>query len=461
MDYSFVKGLVGSPWMIEPATLNSLYPVYRGLLNGLQAEKGDEPTSHRPYFLSAATGEICSHGTPGAGADGEEPDEAPSREKVVNVVPVRGILLKHDQECGPKGTRTLANRLLGADGEENVIGHILVVESAGGLAMAVAEMTEAAQKCKKPIVAWVDGMAASAAYYIACYSREIVASREFDSVGCIGTMVKFEGRKAKSAENGEGEVSVTIYADGSEEKNEEFESAINGFNFTLMKERLLNPLNEKFRADVKAQRPQVLEEQLKGRTFFAKDVVGTLVDSIGGFQVAVERVLALANFGNQQAQGQNTSGTNSTNQINSKIDMKQFPHLNNALGVDELASTDEGAFLNEGQLAFVEERLEAIPQLVAEREAATLERDGATAALETARATIASAYAPFDVIDPAIAAAKTPEEKAAAMRLLLSKRPVVAPVQNLGTQDGGAIDTEVDWEAINNLPHNKLVDLNS
>ena len=65
------------------------------------------------------------------------------------------------------------------------------------------------------------------------------------------------------------------------------------------------------------------------------------------------------------------------------------------------------------------------------------------------------------MIDPAIAAAKTPEEKAAAMRLLLSKRPVVAPVQNLGTQDGGAIDTEVDWEAINNLPHNKLVDLNS
>lgn len=460
MNYEFIKDVIGSPWQIEPQTLNRLYPVFRGMFSGLQIDKGSEPSNHLPYVISESTRDIVQ----GYYAD-DQPElqetEKP-KVKVVNVLPVRSVLTKHDQTCGPVGTRTLAHRLLEADEDENVIGHILLIESGGGQATAVPELTDAILKCTKPVVAWIDGMAASAAYYVACYAKEIISGREMDMIGCIGTMTQFEGRKAKSPENSFGEISVTIYADGSEEKNEDYEKAINEFDFTLMKERMLNPFNDKFKADVLANRPIVLEQQLKGRTYFARDVVGSLVDSIGPLNSAVDRVLELANF-------KTAPETGSTQQIiNSKKEMKQFTHLNTVLNTPSLEATDEGVFLNEEQLQSVEERLELNQQLVTERDGAISERDAATKTLgtaqseiATAQASIAAAYDPFNAIDPTVASAATPEAKAEAVRTLLAARPAAAPIGNLGTQDEIVTDPEVDWVAINNLEHNKLVDANS
>ena len=153
---------------------------------------------------------------------------------------------------------------------------------------------------------------------------------------------------------------------------------------------------------------------------------------------------------------------------NTVIMVKQFSHLNNVLSVEALESTNEGVFLNEGQLQSVEERLELNQQLVVERDGAISERDTATATLgtaqseiATAQATIAKAYDPFNAIDPTVASAATPEAKAEAVRILLAARPAVAPIGNLGTKDEIVTDPEVDWVAINNLEHNKLVDANS
>jgi len=149
------------------------------------------------------------------------------------------------------------------------------------------------------------------------------------------------------------------------------------------------------------------------------------------------------------------------NPKNKKVEMKkQFIHLNSVLNVQSLESTEEGVFLNEGQLQQLEERLEANQQLVTERDSAVMERDTATTNLGTAQANLASAFDPFNAIDPAIASATTSEAKVAAIRTLLAARPAAAPVLALEQQDEIATD-EVDWEAINNLEHNKQVDKNS
>ena len=149
------------------------------------------------------------------------------------------------------------------------------------------------------------------------------------------------------------------------------------------------------------------------------------------------------------------------NPKNIKVEMKkQFTHLNSALNISALEGTEEGAFLNQTQLEEVEQRLEATQQLVSERDNAILERDTATTNLGTAQQTLASAYDPFNAIDAVIANATTPEAKAAAIRALLAARPAAAPVLALEQQDEIAAD-EVDWEAINNLEHNKQVDKNS
>lgn len=457
MNYEFIKDIIGSPWQIEPQMLNSLYPVFRGMFSGLHIEQGKEPKKHLRSAISAVTRDIVA----GYYADDqpelmvEEEDEKPQA-KIINVFPLRGVLTKHDQECGPRGTRTLAGRLLESDEDENVIGHIMVIESGGGQVSAVPELTDAIQKLTKPIVVWIDGCACSAAYYIACYCKEIIASRPLDFVGCIGTMARYEGRKNKSPENEDGEISVTIYSDGSEEKNEDVDKAINEFDFKLVKERILNPFNEKFLADVMANRPQVLPAELKGRTYFAQDVIGSLVDAIGEFSMAIDRVLALANFSNEPAAEPDTANQQITN---TKIEMKQFPHLNSVLAVEALEATEEGAFLNEEQFASLEERLELNQQLATERDTAVQELESATATLGTAQASLAAAYDPFNAIDPTVAAAETPEAKAEAIRTILAARPAAAPVQNLGQDD--LITDNVDWEAIDNLPHNKAVDANS
>jgi len=149
------------------------------------------------------------------------------------------------------------------------------------------------------------------------------------------------------------------------------------------------------------------------------------------------------------------------NPKNKKVEMKkQFIHLNSALSVEALESTEEGVFLNEEQLRLIEERLEANQQLVVERDCAIQERDTANSNLGTAQANLASAYNPFNAIDPTIATAATPEAKATAIRTLLSARPAAAPVLALEQQDEITTD-EVDWETINNLEHNKQVDKNS
>ena len=146
---------------------------------------------------------------------------------------------------------------------------------------------------------------------------------------------------------------------------------------------------------------------------------------------------------------------------NTKVEMKkQFIHLNSALSLEALEGTEEGVFLNEAQLQQLEERLEANQQLVAEHDSAILERDTATTDLGAAKANLASAFDPFNQIDPAIATAETPEAKASAIRALLAARPAAVPVQALEQQDEIAAN-EVDWESINNLEHNKQVDKNS
>ena len=124
MNFEFIKEAISSPWQIEPHTLNSMLPIFRSMLNGLQIEKSSEPLANLPYLI-AASEVCCSMNADPCIEPGISGSQTPS-EKVIHVLPVRSVLTKHDQDCGPMGTRTLASRLLKADADENVIGHILI-----------------------------------------------------------------------------------------------------------------------------------------------------------------------------------------------------------------------------------------------------------------------------------------------------------------------------------------------
>ena len=143
--------------------------------------------------------------------------------------------------------------------------------------------------------------------------------------------------------------------------------------------------------------------------------------------------------------------------------MKQFAKLNAVLGLDALESVDEAVSMNEEQLELVERALLQNDQAIADaRTEAETQRDDANASLATAQTSLANAVAAFDEIDPTIATAESPEAKAEAVRTLLAAKPGVKIEGILDTNDpAGKTSTETDWEAINNLPHNKEVDENS
>lgn len=175
-----------------------------------------------------------------------------------------------------------------------------------------------------------------------------------------------------------------------------------------------------------------------------------------------------------------------------------FTYLNELLGIAGLESDSEGVYLNTEQLQAINTNIgnnstensrlmsenetlttslnsvtsqrdahaETINSLNATVQTLTTERDNANQQLSAAQQEltasneqISALQAAFDAIDATVASASTPEEKAQAIRNLLASKPGVKPVGTLSTQDPGTANSDdVDWDTINALPHNQLVD---
>lgn len=383
MQLSIAKDIFGSPWHLEASGFQQYFPVVLGMMNGAVIAEEQEPKENIPFSISANT-LIPIDGYYADDQEDDEPEEE-SREKVVHVLPVRGVMMKHDMFCGPRGTRTLGNRLLNADADPSVIGHVMIIEGPGGAANAVPELSDAMQKCTKPIIVWVDGIMASAHMYIGSYAKEIFASRPTDQIGCIGTMIVYSGRTAKSDEDLFKVREVTIYADDAFEKNEEYEKAINNFDFKLTKDRVLNPHNQQFVTDIKTNRPGVEDKHLHGRTFPAGEVLGALVDRIGSFEDAVNRVIELAQYKKETNAGSNGSQANSQNN-NQKVMSKQYLKIQTALGYADGLELEA-----DGSRTFSPEEMETVETALAANSGEELQGllDTANTDLQTANATIA------------------------------------------------------------------------
>ena len=254
--------------MIEPSLLPIYNELFRGLLMGARMEDEKE--------VLQSTIKVNSNN---------------NNKKSVNVVNLKGLMTRHDGECN-YGTRTIARHLREADEDKSIIGHIIVIDSGGGAANSVPDLAEAIEALEKPCVAFVDGMMCSAAIYAGSYCDYIIANREDDRIGCVGTMIQIIDYP-KSGQISTGEISVRVYADGSEEKNQDYEEALQG-NIQMIKDDVLNPLNAKFVEAMKTNRALSDNTLLKGKTYFAKDVVGTLIDEIGGFKTAMDKVVSLS-----------------------------------------------------------------------------------------------------------------------------------------------------------------------
>lgn len=285
--------------------------------------------------------------------DGEELTDLPemnSTSQYINVLSIKTPLFKYDQMCGPSGTRSMTRILKEWEANENVVGVILDIDCPGGQVSGLAEFADFLHNYSKPIVAYTDGLMASAAYYVAAACDHIVANPNADLIGSIGTMLTYVN--LDGIIEAEGGVIKDIYATGSTRKNEEHRAMKEGSDALLIK-NILDPARDKFVADVNLYRPGIDASVFEGAVYAPADALAlNLVNELGTLQTAFDKVIALSNASKPKQTLNNTLNMNT----------KQLPNVQAVLGLDApLASTEEnGSYLNFEQLDAIETHIETL-----------------------------------------------------------------------------------------------------
>lgn len=250
--------------MIEPSKLASWLPlVLRAELDGSAKETPEAAVEMYSGRLMGYRGEEI-------------------RPNSAAIYSIEGVITKGYSWYGVS-TEELMNNMAAMENNPNIVSHVLKIDSGGGQGTNLETVAKFIRtELKKPVIAWFNGMACSAAYYIASAADQVYASQETDAVGSIGVMTSWMNMKPMFEKMG---IEVhQVYADGSEEKNADAREANEG-NYDKLKANMLNPYRERFVATVREMRPQITEEKVfTGAIFTAKEAISLgLIDGIRTF----------------------------------------------------------------------------------------------------------------------------------------------------------------------------------
>ena len=309
----------------------------------------------------------------------------------VSVLTVDGPITRNGGGCS-YGSIDHRNMMINAANHPLCRGHIFIINTPGGSAWAKNDYEQAinyARKLGQPVIAFIDGMCASAGMYLASFCDERYYMHPKDEIGCIGVMASFYTQADGSKNQFTDETYHELYDPESFDKNREFRDIANdGDSEKLVKE--LAELGVEFRADIKKACPAAKDEHLHGKVFDAEEVKGILMDDQSDFFSCVKRCFALYNgtsepiireasiqkpepedntpetqhstLNTQHSLSQHLS--NNQNQIN----MANYPKINAACGMQDgqqIEVNEEGAFMNAPLLDTLEAHLASQEQAVA------------------------------------------------------------------------------------------------
>lgn len=294
---NLLSAILRGPFALQHETVLAYLPRVAMMLRG-EGEQVELPRAKvRPLYVSSLSGGPVLAGTVASRQRVKAYDDAAPGSVAIHSL--KGVMMKQDQwglcEDTP-GTASLARALVAADAHENIVAHVLDIDSGGGTVDGTAEFAATIKGLSKPIVAYSDGIVASAAYWAASACRSIVLNNATCAVGSIGVMCTIADYQPMLKELGVNFHDVR--ADDSDEKNEDFYQLLQG-NYKPYVTNVLNPLREMFASTVKQNRPQLAtkdgDKLLRGSMYFAETATANgLVDEIGPFSRAVELALELA-----------------------------------------------------------------------------------------------------------------------------------------------------------------------
>lgn len=343
MRTNLLAVILGAPFLMQHQAVLGYLPQVAMLMRGEGVQQQVPGAKRRVRAML-----VAEYGQPGAAAVASTKrvkgyDDVP--EGSVAVHDLKGVMLKDDQIglCQDMpGTASLGRALQAADAHENIVAHVVRVDSGGGSVDGTAELGAIAKGLTKPVVAYSDGLIASAAYWFASSCTKIVLNNETCSVGSIGVMCSVADYKPMLEKLGV--VFHDLRADDSDEKNEDFRQLMAG-NYKPYITNVLNPLREMFASTVQANRPQLAtkegEKLLHGDMYFAKSAVADgLADEIGSFSRAVALALELAEAGDPTT-GDAGSASATTSTTPSMFGKNKFPAVAALAGLSGDALTPE------------------------------------------------------------------------------------------------------------------------
>ncbi len=219
----------------------------------------------------------------------------PSSEKYIGVVDLDGeISFSSTASLNPYSIRNMLEDL---KNDSNAVGVILNINSGGG---GVVESKEIARSVlslseKKPVVAYISGVGASGAYYIAAHANYIIADED-SIVGNLGVVSVYTVYK-NLLEDKLG-INVTVI------KSSEYKDI--GSPYRSMKEEetqrlqeIVNTINDEIVSEIQKKRGlsrAAIEEIKTGMIFLGSEALQLgLVDELGGMELAAEKIRTVTN----------------------------------------------------------------------------------------------------------------------------------------------------------------------
>ncbi len=323
---------INRPWFIDPASAEK----YAGVVENIFAKDASDIWHNE--LVKPVSKEFVSAIAPDAKHFNYNFSDAPKGS--VALIDISGAVMKYDF-CGAPGTQSIMGMIDQANQSPNIDAIVLRIDSPGGAVDGTSQLANTIKSSNKPVVAYVNGMMASAAMWFGSAASYRIASSTTDMIGSIGTMSSWTSYKKIRQQMGV--VTHEVYATKSTNKNIESRAAdAETPDYQPLINNILDPMNDQFIGAVKSNLKGVNEEVFTGAIYLAdKAKEMGLINQIGSLADAVNKAVQLANKNKNIAMEQN----------------QRFANVLTASGAESFEMLNEGIWLTEAQLEGIEAAL--------------------------------------------------------------------------------------------------------
>lgn len=291
-----ILDLMNRPWAILDSKLESMRDVY------------DRHSAGEKFDVEGLKAAIASNG-------GNNSNSGYTVQDGVAVIPIEGVISKRMNLfsfiSGGVSTQALLQSLSDAQADGSVHSIVLPIDSPGGEVDGTQVAANAIAASTKPVVAFIDGLGASAAYWLASQADQIFIADDTTWVGSIGVVTAHTDRSKADEKSG---VKVTEITAGKYKRIASSRAPLNADGQQTLQDQV-DHVYSVFVDDVATGLgvpvETVLSDMADGRIFIGQQAIDAgLVDGIS----SLDAIIAQLNTNFQQQQ-QNPGATRPATRI--------------------------------------------------------------------------------------------------------------------------------------------------